>query len=137
VASLLDSSIFTAAIADPRFAAAVAISALSGLVRGFSGFGSAMIYMPLIAAVYEPRIAGATLLLIDFVASSPTRLSYFSISFPNRSNDNGARSMLDGSPQIARARISPLTADIVSPSTGSESGRHGRCPIQNDQSFGT
>ena len=71
MASLFDSSIYTAAIADPRFAAAVAISALSGLVRGFSGFGSAMIYMPLVAAVYEPRIAAATLLLIDFVASSP------------------------------------------------------------------
>src|SRR5882724_8416785 len=71
VASLFDSSIYGAAIADPRFAAAVAISALSGLVRGFSGFGSAMIYMPLMAAVYEPRIAAATLLLVDFVASSP------------------------------------------------------------------
>jgi uncharacterized membrane protein YfcA len=71
VTTLLDSSIYAAAIADPRFAAAVAISALSGLVRGFSGFGSAMIYMPLMAAVYEPRIAAVTLLLVDFVASSP------------------------------------------------------------------
>ena len=71
MASLLDSSIYTAAIADPRFVAAVAISALSGLVRGFSGFGSALIYMPLVAAVYEPRIAAVTLLLVDFVASSP------------------------------------------------------------------
>jgi hypothetical protein len=66
-----DVSIFTTAIADPRLAAALAIAALSGLVRGFSGFGSALIYMPLVAAVYEPRIAAVTLLLIDFFASTP------------------------------------------------------------------
>ena len=47
----------SAALADRRFAAAVAIAALSGFVRGFSGFGSALIYIPLIAAVYEPRKA--------------------------------------------------------------------------------
>ncbi len=35
----------------------MAIAALSGLVRGFSGFGSALIYMPLMAAIYDPRIA--------------------------------------------------------------------------------
>ena len=60
-----------AALADRRFAAAVAIAALSGFVRGFSGFGSALIYVPLISAVYEPRIAAATLLLIDLVGSAP------------------------------------------------------------------
>jgi len=38
-------SVFTAVVADRRFIAAVAISALSGLVRGFSGFGSALIYI--------------------------------------------------------------------------------------------
>jgi len=60
--------------ADPRFLAAVAIAALSGLVRGFSGFGSALIYMPLISAVYEPRIAAPTLLLIDTVCALPFAL---------------------------------------------------------------
>src|SRR5215470_14966685 len=68
---IFDHSIFAAAIADRRFAVALAISALSGLVRGFSGFGSALIYMPLVAAVYEPRIAAVTPLLIDFFASTP------------------------------------------------------------------
>lgn len=58
-------------VADPRFPFAVAITALSGLVRGFSGFGSALIYIPLIAAIYEPRIAALTLLITDFVASAP------------------------------------------------------------------
>jgi uncharacterized membrane protein YfcA len=61
----------TAVIADPRFALAVAVAALSGLVRGFSGFGSALIYIPLISAIYEPRIGVVTLLLIDFVCGTP------------------------------------------------------------------
>jgi uncharacterized membrane protein YfcA len=62
---------FSAALAERRFLAAVAIAALSGFVRGFSGFGSALIYIPLIAAVYEPRIAAPTLLLIDLAGSAP------------------------------------------------------------------
>ena len=56
---------------DRRFWPAIAIAALSGLVRGFSGFGSAMIYMPLVAAVYEPRIAAVTLLTIDTLCTAP------------------------------------------------------------------
>jgi uncharacterized membrane protein YfcA len=57
---------FLAVIGDRRFLAAATISAASGLVRGFSGFGSALIYVPLMASVYEPRIAAASFLLIDF-----------------------------------------------------------------------
>ncbi len=68
---LPDMAAFSAALADRRFIAAVAIAALSGFVRGFSGFGSALIYIPLIAAVYEPRIAAPTLLLIDLAGSAP------------------------------------------------------------------
>ena len=67
----LDWSAFAAVASDRRFIAAVLVSALSGLVRGFSGFGSALIYIPLISAIYEPRIAAGTLLLIDFVGSTP------------------------------------------------------------------
>ena len=75
--SLMDSTLFAAAIADRRFWVALAIAALSGLVRGFSGFGSAMIYMPLIAAVYEPRVAAVTLLLIDTVSTAPFTVRAF------------------------------------------------------------
>lgn len=74
---LPDSSVFAAALADRRFVAAAAIAALSGLVRGFSGFGSALIYIPLVSAVYEPRIAAATLLLIDLVSSTPFSVREF------------------------------------------------------------
>jgi uncharacterized membrane protein YfcA len=66
-----DPTFFLAAIADRRLAAALAVSAVSGLVRGFTGFGSALIYIPLVAAIYDPRIAAVTLLLIDFCASTP------------------------------------------------------------------
>jgi uncharacterized protein len=66
-----DLSAFAAIVADRRFIAAAVVSALSGLVRGFSGFGSALIYIPLISAIYEPRIAAVTFLLVDLVSSAP------------------------------------------------------------------
>lgn len=74
-------SAITDAAADPRFAVALAIAVVAGLVRGFSGFGSALIYMPLMSAVYEPRLAAATLLLIDSICSLP-----FSIKVIPQSN---------------------------------------------------
>jgi len=71
---LPDIATFSAVLTDGRFIAAVAIAALSGLVRGFSGFGSALIYMPLISAVYGPRVAAPTLLLIDTICALPFAL---------------------------------------------------------------
>jgi uncharacterized membrane protein YfcA len=70
-------STLTDATADRRFLAALAIAALAGLVRGFSGFGSALIYIPLVAAVYDPRIAAVTLLLIDAAGSAPFTVRAF------------------------------------------------------------
>jgi uncharacterized protein len=72
---------------DRRLFVAIAIAALAGLVRGFSGFGSALIYIPLVAAVYEPRVAAVTLLLIDTVGAAPftigaTRLCTWSEVLP-------------------------------------------------------
>lgn len=63
---LPDLSVFSAVLTDRRFVAAAAIAIFSGVVRGFSGFGSALIYIPMIAAVYEPRVAAVTFVLIDF-----------------------------------------------------------------------
>lgn len=62
-----DSAAFAAILADPRFIAAAAIAILSGGARGFSGFGSALIYVPLMSAVYGPKIAAPSFLLVDFV----------------------------------------------------------------------
>ena len=65
------SETFAAALAEPRVYAAMAVAALAGITRGFSGFGGAMIYMPLIAAIYDPRIAAVTILVVDFVSATP------------------------------------------------------------------
>ena len=43
------SAIF-ADLADQRLIAVAAIGALAGLVRGFSGFGAALLYVPLVSA---------------------------------------------------------------------------------------
>ena len=55
----------------PKLLVVCAAIALAGLVRGFAGFGAAMIYMPLASSVMDPKFAAATLLLIDGVSSAP------------------------------------------------------------------
>src|SRR5258708_23325423 len=60
--------------ADVSTHAAVAIAVIafvSGTARGFSGFGSALIFMPLASSMEAPRLVAALLLLIDFVAAAP------------------------------------------------------------------
>ena len=60
--------------ADVSLNAALAISAVafvSGTARGFSGFGSALIFMPLASSIADPRLVAALLLIIDFVAAAP------------------------------------------------------------------
>jgi uncharacterized membrane protein YfcA len=64
---LPDLSTFAAIVADPRFWLAAGISILSGAVRGFTGFGSALIYIPLMSAVYGPKIAATSFLPIDLM----------------------------------------------------------------------
>jgi uncharacterized protein len=48
-----------------------AIALVSGTARGFSGFGSALIFMPLASSIAAPRLVAALLLVIDFVAAAP------------------------------------------------------------------
>jgi uncharacterized membrane protein YfcA len=48
-----------------------AIAFVSGTARGFSGFGSALIFMPLASSFASPRLVAAPLLIIDFVAAAP------------------------------------------------------------------
>ena len=60
--------------ADVSLNAAMAICAVafvSGTARGFSGFGSALIFMPLASSIADPRLVAALLLIIDFVAAAP------------------------------------------------------------------
>lgn len=43
---------------------------LAGLAKGFSGFGAALIFVPLASAAVGPRLAVPTLLVVDAVAGS-------------------------------------------------------------------
>jgi uncharacterized protein len=59
---------------DLSSSAAIAICAIafvSATARGFSGFGSALIFMPLASSMAAPRLVAALLLVIDFVAAAP------------------------------------------------------------------
>jgi uncharacterized protein len=60
--------------ADVSLNAAIAICLIafvSGTARGFSGFGSALIFMPLASSMASPRLVAALLLVIDFIAAAP------------------------------------------------------------------
>jgi uncharacterized membrane protein YfcA len=48
-----------------------AIALVSGTARGFSGFGSALIFMPLASSIAAPRLVAALLLVIDLIGSAP------------------------------------------------------------------
>jgi uncharacterized protein len=47
------------------------IALIAATARGFSGFGAALIFMPLASSVAAPRLAAALLLVIDFVSAAP------------------------------------------------------------------
>jgi uncharacterized protein len=60
--------------ADVSINAAIAICVIafvSATARGFSGFGSALIFMPLASSIAAPRLVATLLLIIDFVAAAP------------------------------------------------------------------
>ena len=59
--------------ADLAPAALVTLAAafLAGLARGFSGFGAAMVFVPIVAATLGPVVAMPILLMTDLVTSSP------------------------------------------------------------------
>jgi len=65
-ADLLPSDISGAALVRLAVVAFVA-----SVTRGFSGFGSALIFMPLAGTVVAPKTAAALLLIIDFVCAAP------------------------------------------------------------------
>lgn len=68
---LPDSSTFTAILSERRFWVAAVIAAAAGAARGFSGFGSSLIYIPLISMLYDPKVAAASVILIDVATGVP------------------------------------------------------------------
>ncbi|HYF56306.1 MAG TPA: sulfite exporter TauE/SafE family protein [Salinarimonas sp.] len=62
---------------DPRIAFTIAITALAGFVRGFTGFGAGMIMIPAIGATYDPVTAIILLFIVDAGATTPMLLPHF------------------------------------------------------------
>lgn len=60
-----------AALAHPGLGWLIAAALVSGLVRGFAGFGTAMIYLPVAAQVLEPLWAIITLTIMDVFGPVP------------------------------------------------------------------
>lgn len=50
---------------------------VSGVVRGYSGFGGALIFIPLTASILGPRKAVAVFYLFDLVSATPYGYTYF------------------------------------------------------------
>lgn len=60
---------------DLTLALAALASLVGGTVRGFSGFGGALIFVPLISALYDPARAGPTLFVVDVILTAPLTLA--------------------------------------------------------------
>ena len=59
------------ALATDGFAWLAVAAILAGLVRGFTGFGTAMVYLPIAGQFLPPVQALVTLILIDFIGPMP------------------------------------------------------------------
>jgi len=68
--SLLDSLVL-AVFADPRWLWVAAAAVLAALVRGFTGFGAAMVFVPVASAIYEPKVAVVVLFIVDGIITFP------------------------------------------------------------------
>ena len=47
------------------------VALVAGLARGFSGFGAALIFVPLASIIVGPRMAGPILFVVDFFVGAP------------------------------------------------------------------
>lgn len=56
---------------DPVLVWALLTALIAGVTRGFSGFGGALIFVPLVSAAFGPKVAAPTLLVIDTLMTLP------------------------------------------------------------------
>ncbi len=63
--------IFAAAWAQEHILALAAAALVAGIVRGFSGFGTAMVYMPVAGQFLSPVTAIVTLTIMDLFGPLP------------------------------------------------------------------
>lgn len=59
---------------DLTFAAVLAVLLLAGLVRGFSGFGTGMVAIPVLAAAHDPVTAVVVVAIVDSLPQLPAAL---------------------------------------------------------------
>ncbi|MDF0601484.1 sulfite exporter TauE/SafE family protein [Psychromarinibacter sp. C21-152] len=64
-------SLLADTLAMPGLWLLVGAAVLAGLVRGFTGFGTAMVYLPVAGQVLDPVAALVTLVIIDFIGPIP------------------------------------------------------------------
>lgn len=57
--------ILLALVNDWRFWTVLAVALICGIVRGFAGFGTGLIYMPVTAALFGPKFAVASVWIMD------------------------------------------------------------------------
>ncbi|MBT2130705.1 TSUP family transporter [Planktotalea lamellibrachiae] len=62
---------FLQALALPGLGGLLAAAFAAGLVRGFAGFGTALIFLPIAAQVIDPVMAVAVLIVMDIVGPAP------------------------------------------------------------------
>lgn len=62
---------------DHRVWFLVAVALFSGVVRGFSGFGGALILIPLGSAIFGPQMGVAIFYLVDLVSATPYGYTYW------------------------------------------------------------
>lgn len=60
---------FSAALPDHGLYSLIVIACIAGLARGFSGFGAALIFIPLGGAIIGPKLISPVLLVIDGLAT--------------------------------------------------------------------
>jgi uncharacterized membrane protein YfcA len=71
ITRLLMDSLLLGVFADPRWLWIAAAAVLAALVRGFTGFGAAMVFVPVASAIYEPKVAVVVLFIVDSVITLP------------------------------------------------------------------
>jgi uncharacterized membrane protein YfcA len=55
----------------PAFLLTLAAAFVAALVRGFTGFGAALTFVPMASAAFGPTVAAPTLLIVDFLVALP------------------------------------------------------------------
>lgn len=58
---------------------ALAAAIIGGFIRGFAGFGGALIFMPVASAVFGPRLAAPIFLVMDYLLTLPMVVKSFPV----------------------------------------------------------